>query len=53
METAGMWLHATLANIPGLIEQLCIKKNEKVGVYGFIFFKDSDWVSTVVDDQLC
>ncbi|KAG0083456.1 hypothetical protein BGZ93_004639 [Podila epicladia] len=44
---------ATLANIPGLIEQLCVKKNEKVGVYGFIFFKDGDWVSTVVDDQLC
>ncbi|KAG0339858.1 hypothetical protein BG000_001201 [Podila horticola] len=44
---------ATLANIPGLIEQLCVKKNEKVGVYGFIFFKDGDWVSTIVDDQLC
>ncbi|KAF8987796.1 hypothetical protein BGZ52_002659 [Haplosporangium bisporale] len=44
---------ATLANIPGLIEQLCVKKNERVGVYGFIFFKDGDWVSTVVDDQLC
>ncbi|KAF9429931.1 hypothetical protein BGZ94_008970 [Podila epigama] len=44
---------ATLTNIPGLIEQLCVKKNEQVGVYGFIFFKDGDWVSTVVDDQLC
>lgn len=42
-----------MANIPGLIEQLCVKKNERVGVYGFIFFKDGDWVSTVVDDQLC
>ncbi|KAG0346385.1 hypothetical protein BG004_001849 [Podila humilis] len=44
---------ATVSNIPGLIEQLCVKKNEKVGVYGFIFFKDGDWISTVVDDQLC
>lgn len=35
-----------------MIEQVCIKKNEKVGVYGFILFKDGDWVSTVVDDQL-
>ncbi|KAF9981625.1 hypothetical protein BGZ75_007016 [Mortierella antarctica] len=43
---------AVLSNIPGLLEQLCVKKNEKVGVYGFIFFKDGDWVSTVVDDQL-
>lgn len=49
------WFVASLAvisNIPGLLEQLCVKKNEEVGVYGFIFFKDGDWVSTVVDDQL-
>ncbi|KAG0313113.1 hypothetical protein BGZ99_009077 [Dissophora globulifera] len=49
------WFVAALAvitNIPGLLEQLCVKKNEEIGVYGFIFFKDGDWVSTVVDDQL-
>lgn len=49
------WFVASLAvvsNIPKLLEQLCVKRNEKVGVYGFIFFKDGDWVSTVVDDQL-
>ncbi|KAI1310541.1 hypothetical protein EDD11_003713 [Mortierella claussenii] len=43
---------AVISNIPGLLEQLCVKKNEEVGVYGFIFFKDGDWISTVVDDQL-
>ncbi|KAG0315121.1 hypothetical protein BGZ99_007670 [Dissophora globulifera] len=49
------WLLAALAvisNIPGLLEQLCVKRNEEIGVYGFIFFKDGDWVSTVVDDQV-
>ncbi|KAG0278841.1 hypothetical protein BGZ95_002990 [Linnemannia exigua] len=49
------WFVASLAvisNIPGLLEQLCVKRNEQVGVYGFIFFKDGDWVSTVVDDQI-
>ncbi|KAG0050551.1 hypothetical protein BGZ83_004674 [Gryganskiella cystojenkinii] len=49
------WFLASLAvicNIPGLLEQLCVKRNEQIGVYGFIFFKDGDWVSTVVDDQL-
>ncbi|KAF9919916.1 hypothetical protein FBU30_010373 [Linnemannia zychae] len=49
------WFVASLAvisNIPGLLEQLCVKRNEEVGVYGFIFFKDGDWVSTVVDDQM-
>lgn len=55
MDTYNSWILSALgvvANIPGLIEQLCVKKNEEVGVYGFIFFKDGDWVSTVVDDQL-
>ncbi|KAF9095516.1 hypothetical protein BGX27_001259 [Mortierella sp. AM989] len=49
------WFLAALgvvSNIPGLLEQLCVKRNEEIGVYGFIFFKDGDWVSTVVDDQL-
>ncbi|KFH66966.1 hypothetical protein MVEG_07490 [Podila verticillata NRRL 6337] len=55
MNTYNSWILSALGvvvNIPGLIEQLCVKKNEEVGVYGFIFFKDGDWVSTVVDDQL-
>ncbi|KAF8909517.1 hypothetical protein BGZ58_005975, partial [Dissophora ornata] len=49
------WFLASLAavsNISGLLEQVCVKRNEEIGVYGFIFFKDGDWVSTVVDDQL-
>ncbi|KAI1319854.1 hypothetical protein EDD11_002848 [Mortierella claussenii] len=49
------WFMAALSvvsNIPGLLEHLCVKRNEEVGVYGFIFFKDGDWISTVVDDQL-
>ncbi|KAG0248320.1 hypothetical protein BG011_000210 [Mortierella polycephala] len=53
--TGNCWFVASLAvisNVPGLLEQLCVKRNEQVGVYGFIFFKDGDWVSTVVDDQL-
>ncbi|KAF9970260.1 hypothetical protein BGZ73_007071 [Actinomortierella ambigua] len=42
---------ANIANMPGLLEQLCVKRNEEIGVYGFIFFRDGDWISTVVDDQ--
>ncbi|CAG8472191.1 9508_t:CDS:2 [Ambispora leptoticha] len=43
---------STCSNIPGLIETICVSRDEEVGVYGFIFFKDGDWISTVVDDQL-
>ncbi|KAJ3296235.1 hypothetical protein HK104_001800, partial [Borealophlyctis nickersoniae] len=42
----------TITNIPGLIEKLCVARDEQVGVYGFIFFRDGDWVSTIVDDIL-
>lgn len=50
------WFVAALGvvtNIPGLLETICVARDEEVGIYGFIFFKDGDWISTVVDDQLC
>ncbi|KAF1325405.1 Calpain-like protein, partial [Globisporangium splendens] len=43
---------ATIANIPQLLESICVARDEQVGVYGFIFFRDGDWISEVVDDQL-
>ncbi|MCJ1286940.1 calpain 2, (m II) large subunit [Xylographa opegraphella] len=37
-----------------LIERICPERarNEKVGVYGFVFFRDGEWVSEVIDDKL-
>ncbi|KAG9292487.1 hypothetical protein G9A89_001560 [Geosiphon pyriformis] len=49
-----VWFLAAVSicrNIPGLIETICVDRDEEVGVYGFIFFKDGDWISTVVDDK--
>ncbi|KAH6916489.1 hypothetical protein BKA70DRAFT_1556925 [Coprinopsis sp. MPI-PUGE-AT-0042] len=43
---------ATVSTARGLIEQLCVARDEQVGVYGFIFFKDNNWVSVVIDDML-
>ncbi|KAF7901763.1 uncharacterized protein EAF01_007062 [Botrytis porri] len=39
---------------PRLIDKLCPRKarNEKVGVYGFVFYRDGEWVSEIVDDKL-
>lgn len=28
-------------------------RDEECGVYGFVFFRDGEWISTVVDDNLC
>ncbi|TMW64168.1 hypothetical protein Poli38472_014285 [Pythium oligandrum] len=43
---------STIANKSGLLDSVCVARDEAVGVYGFIFFRDGDWISEVVDDQL-
>ncbi|RDW78046.1 hypothetical protein BP5796_05898 [Coleophoma crateriformis] len=39
---------------PHLIEKICPQeaRDEKVGVYGFVFYRDGTWVSEVIDDKL-
>ncbi|KAF9009889.1 hypothetical protein BDQ17DRAFT_1273557 [Cyathus striatus] len=49
------WLMSALATVstcPGLLEKFCVERDEAVGVYGFIFFKNNAWVSIVIDDLL-
>jgi hypothetical protein len=42
----------TLGNKEGLIEKVCVARDEKVGVYGFVFHRDGEWRSEVIDDKL-
>lgn len=47
------WLMAalcTLSNKNGLIEKLCVAHDQDVGVYGFVFHRDGEWISEIVDD---
>ncbi|KAF7930150.1 hypothetical protein BELL_0701g00020 [Botrytis elliptica] len=54
------WFISSLAcltvdeEFPRLIDKLCPKnaRNEEVGVYGFVFYRDGEWVSEIVDDKL-
>ncbi|OJJ96405.1 hypothetical protein ASPACDRAFT_1780, partial [Aspergillus aculeatus ATCC 16872] len=48
------WLAAvaTICNRQDLMERICLARDEECGVYGFIFYRDGEWVSTVVDDNL-
>ncbi|KAL2020944.1 hypothetical protein VTK56DRAFT_7831 [Thermocarpiscus australiensis] len=49
------WLMAalcTLSNKPGLIERICVAHNQDVGVYGFVFHRDGEWYSEIIDDKL-
>ncbi|KIJ30715.1 hypothetical protein M422DRAFT_186752 [Sphaerobolus stellatus SS14] len=43
---------ATVSSMPGLIDKICVEKDEKVGIYGFIFCRDGEWVDVIIDDQL-
>jgi hypothetical protein len=43
---------ATLCSREGLIDRLCVARDEECGVYGFVFHRDGEWFSTVVDDNL-
>lgn len=33
-----------------LIEKICVERDEEMGIYGFIFWRDSGWVGVIVDD---
>ena len=41
-----------LSSTPGLIERICVRHDEAVGVYGFVFFRDGEWFSEIIDDKL-
>ncbi|KAF8812607.1 hypothetical protein BYT27DRAFT_7251739 [Phlegmacium glaucopus] len=50
---AGSYLHSQPCPLlRGLIQKLCISCDEEVGVYRFVFFRDSTWVSVIIDEQL-
>ncbi|KAJ3112569.1 hypothetical protein HK100_002285 [Physocladia obscura] len=41
-----------LASNPSLLERIMVARDETVGVYGFVFFRDGKWITSIVDDQL-
>ncbi|KAG8958941.1 hypothetical protein FRC03_008689 [Tulasnella sp. 419] len=48
------WFLSALAVIAtaGLVEKMCVARDEQVGIYGFIFWRDSGWVDVIIDDLL-
>ncbi len=49
------WLMAalcTMSNKPGLIEKICVAFDQVVGVYGFVFHRDGEWFSEIIDDKV-
>ncbi|KAJ3522261.1 hypothetical protein NM208_g12934 [Fusarium decemcellulare] len=48
------WLAAlaTIAHRKDLMKKICVARDEECGVYGFVFYRDGEWIWTVVDDNL-
>ncbi|KLU90199.1 hypothetical protein MAPG_09163 [Magnaporthiopsis poae ATCC 64411] len=49
------WLIASLsglANIEGAVRRSCVEYNTKIGIYGFVFYRDGEWIYSIIDDKL-
>jgi hypothetical protein len=43
---------ATLCSVEGVLDRICVARDQECGVYGFVFFRDGEWIHTVIDDNL-
>ncbi|KAL8910052.1 MAG: hypothetical protein Q9171_004647 [Xanthocarpia ochracea] len=43
---------ATTSNAPALLDRLNVSRDEKVGIYGFLFHRDGEWAPAIVDDYM-
>ncbi|KAJ9136936.1 Calpain-D [Pleurostoma richardsiae] len=41
-----------LANVEEGIKRICVEYDTKIGIYGFVFFRDGEWIHAIVDDKL-
>lgn len=35
-----------------IMDKICVVRDEECGVYGFVFWKDGEWIIIVIDDNL-
>ncbi|KAL2107670.1 hypothetical protein VUR80DRAFT_4893 [Thermomyces stellatus] len=43
---------SALADVEDGIKRLCVEYDTRVGIYGFVFYRDNEWVYSIVDDKL-
>ncbi|CAK7268663.1 hypothetical protein SEPCBS119000_003175 [Sporothrix epigloea] len=41
-----------LANVPGGLQRACVAYDTKIGIYGFVFYRDGEWIYSIIDDKL-
>ncbi|KND86974.1 Calpain-9 [Tolypocladium ophioglossoides CBS 100239] len=51
----GCWIMAGLtamANVEEGIKRTCVAYDTKIGIYGFVFYRDGEWIYSIIDDKL-
>lgn len=49
------WLMSSLtalANMEVGLHRICVEYDTKIGIYGFVFHRDGEWITSIVDDKL-
>jgi hypothetical protein len=49
------WLMASfsgLANVPDGLKRICVEYDTRIGIYGFVFYRDGEWIYSIIDDKL-
>lgn len=49
------WLMASfsgLSNVPDGIKRICVEYDTRIGIYGFVFYRDGEWIYSIIDDKL-
>ncbi|KAI8627354.1 cysteine proteinase [Xylariaceae sp. FL1651] len=43
---------SALANVEGAVQRICVEYDTRVGIYGFVFYRDGEWIYSIIDDKL-
>ncbi|KAH8156480.1 hypothetical protein CIB48_g11765 [Xylaria polymorpha] len=49
------WFIASLsamANVDDSVKRVCVEYDTRVGIYGFVFYRDGEWIYSIIDDKL-
>ncbi|KAI8710510.1 Calpain catalytic domain-containing protein [Fusarium sp. LHS14.1] len=41
-----------LGNAPDELRRICVAYDTEVGIYAFVFYRDGEWIQTIIDDKL-
>ncbi|RSL77740.1 hypothetical protein CEP52_017694, partial [Fusarium oligoseptatum] len=41
-----------LGNDSDAVKRICIAYDTKLGIYGFVFYRDGEWIQAIIDDKL-